>query len=277
MAAGGGNAMQDLDGYVSGNSSVSTSVSALPSRNVGPLQFTVASQQALLDWFSSINLSIKTGWAIHFANAYTVALADSDPNYAKALQSERSICVSDGMPVMWFGRKFHPELSQVWERVSGADFMRATLRTSDANGPKHFFLGSTPETLEALIARIEDEYPQADIAGFESPPFRELTNTEFDEQCERIRQSGATHVWVGLGTPKQDWEVERLASNLPVLALAVGAAFDFLAGTKKRAPKWVQDSGLEWAHRLVSEPRRLTKRYLWGNPRFVLAALRHRG
>ena len=93
------------------------------------------------------------------------------------------------------------------------------------------------------------------------------------ERDERIRASGATIVWVGLGTPKQDYEVQRLALSLPVVAVAVGAAFDFLAGTKAQAPVWVQRSGLEWAFRLASEPRRLGRRYVWGNSVFLREAV----
>ena len=88
---------------------------------------------------------------------------------------------------------------------------------------------------------------------------------------------GATIVWVGLGTPKQDWEVARLAGSVPVVAMAVGAAFDFLAGVKPQAPVWMQKSGTEWAFRFASEPKRLARRYLWGNPRFLVAASREPG
>jgi N-acetylglucosaminyldiphosphoundecaprenol N-acetyl-beta-D-mannosaminyltransferase len=91
------------------------------------------------------------------------------------------------------------------------------------------------------------------------------------ERDRRIAESGATLVWVGLGTPKQDTEVRRLADSLPITALAVGAAFDFLAGTVSQAPEWMQRSGLEWTYRLAHEPKRLGKRYLWGNSRFVLS------
>jgi N-acetylglucosaminyldiphosphoundecaprenol N-acetyl-beta-D-mannosaminyltransferase len=114
------------------------------------------------------------------------------------------------------------------------------------------------------------------VAGFDSPPFRPPSAPELADRDERIIASGATLVWVGLGTPKQDQEVRRLADSVPVTALAVGAAFDFLAGTKAQAPLWVQRSGLEWAFRLATEPRRLARRYLWGNPRFVVATVRRR-
>lgn len=104
-----------------------------------------------------------------------------------------------------------------------------------------------------------------------------MTAAERRAQDRRIRASGAQIAWVGLGTPKQDWEVARLAEELPVVAMAVGAAFDFLAGTKPQAPVWMRRTGTEWFYRLASEPRRLTKRYLWGNPRFIRAAVRNPG
>jgi N-acetylglucosaminyldiphosphoundecaprenol N-acetyl-beta-D-mannosaminyltransferase len=128
--------------------------------------------------------------------------------------------------------------------------------------------------LGALQRRIEANFPQAQIVGADSPPFHKPSASELAERDERIRQSGATMVWVGLGTPKQDYEVARLARDIPVVALAVGAAFDFLAGTTPQAPVWMQRNGLEWAYRLASEPRRLGKRYLWGNSIFIIEASR---
>ena len=112
--------------------------------------------------------------------------------------------------------------------------------------------------------------------GVESPPFHDPSPASLAERDARIRASGATLVWVGLGTPKQDHEVARLARDVGVTALAVGAAFDFLAGTVRQAPVWMQRSGTEWAFRLASDPRRLAHRYLWGNPRFVGAVVRQR-
>jgi UDP-N-acetyl-D-mannosaminuronic acid transferase (WecB/TagA/CpsF family) len=90
------------------------------------------------------------------------------------------------------------------------------------------------------------------------------------------RESQASIVWVGLGTPKQDFEARRLAQNLPVTAMAVGAAFDFIAGTVPQAPQWIQKSGLEWSYRLAREPKRLAKRYFWGNPQFIRSVIKHR-
>jgi N-acetylglucosaminyldiphosphoundecaprenol N-acetyl-beta-D-mannosaminyltransferase len=152
--------------------------------------------------------------------------------------------------------------------------MQAVLARSEL---RHYLLGGDETTLSALRDEIAQRFPRAVIVGAESPPFRPLTVLERHEQDLRVHESGAQIVWVGLGTPKQDWEAARLVAGLPVVAMAVGAAFDFIAGTKPQAPVWMQRTGTEWFYRLAREPRRLTKRYLWGNPRFLRAAARDPG
>ena len=219
------------------------------------------------------------GIPVHFANAYTVALADADPGYAALFSAADAAVFTDGMPVAWAGRRFYPDLAQEWQRVYGPDVMTGVFEASNQagpGGPRHYLLGGSEEVLGQLRAAIGRRWPQAVIAGAESPPYRPLSPDERAAQDQRIRESGAQVVWVGLGTPKQDWEVARLAAELPVVAMAVGAAFDFLAGVKPQAPVWMQRSGLEWAYRLGTEPRRLARRYLWGNPRFVVSAWRSR-
>ena len=213
------------------------------------------------------------GLAVHFCNAYHVALARQDRDLAQLLD-RGDLVLCDGVPVMWAGRRAYPALAVQWERVYGPDVMRGVFARSTADGPRHYLLGATPETLSALNARLAHEYPNARVVGMDAPPFRTPTSTELAERDARIRESGATIVWVGLGTPKQDHEVRRLAASLPVVAMAVGAAFDFLAGTKAQAPVWMQRSGLEWAFRLASEPTRLGRRYLWGNSVFAREAQR---
>ena len=239
---------------------------------IGPVEFSSGSLDSAVSRSLGIACGerVEGGIAVHFANAYTVALADKEPAFAELLS--RGVCYPDGMPVVWWGRRQYS--NQVWERVYGPDFMEAVLA---AKSPlRHYLVGGSPDTLECLLQEISTRWPAAQIVGAESPPFRELSSAELAAQDERIRASGASVVWVGLGTPKQDYEVARIASSLPVMAVAVGAAFDFIAGTKKQAPTWMQKSGTEWAFRLASEPKRLWRRYLWGNPRFVVAALRHR-
>jgi N-acetylglucosaminyldiphosphoundecaprenol N-acetyl-beta-D-mannosaminyltransferase len=234
---------------------------------IGPLYFSVISLeqtiQQILDWSLT-----KQRKSIHFANAYTIALASTDPNYASTInQSDLTCC--DGTPVVWAGNWLNTQTHiQLWQRVYGPDVMQGVL-TQSTSHHKHYLLGSTTQTLEKLTTQITRKFPNAQIVGADSPPFREPTAQELTERDQKITDSGANIVWVGLGTPKQDYEVERIKASLPVTALAVGAAFDFIAETVEQAPTWMQKSGTEWVYRWSKEPKRLAKRYLWGNPKFV--------
>jgi len=252
----------------------------MPRHRIGEVAFRVApldqAVTGLIDEAGTAAL-IGRGVAVHFANAYTIALAEQDARYSALLSHDGSAVFTDGMPVAWVGRRAWPSMAERWERVYGPDVMQAVLAGSDERGPRHYLLGGSPETLDLLLRGIALRWPLARIVGAESPPYDLPSPADLAERDARIAASGATMVWVGLGTPKQDWEAARLATSLPVVALAVGAAFDFLAGTKPQAPLWMQRSGMEWAHRLASEPRRLAHRYLWGNPRFLAAAARQPG
>jgi N-acetylglucosaminyldiphosphoundecaprenol N-acetyl-beta-D-mannosaminyltransferase len=176
----------------------------------------------------------------------------------------------DGAPVAWLMRRVGERHAR---RIAGPDLMPLVIEAGQDVGTRHFLFGSTPETLALLERQLRDRYPRAIIAGSISPPFRELTDEENAAIAGQIVASGADVVWVGLGLPKQDEWLHRTAGMFaPAVGLGVGAAFDFIAGTKPRAPKWVQGIGLEWLHRLMSEPRRLTRRYATTNTEFVARA-----
>lgn len=252
-------------------------IAQIPRRNVGPINFSVMPLVDAVNLVTNLgSQSLDKGVAVHFCNAYNVALADDDSAYAEIINSG-DLVFTDGTPVVWAGQRLHKELAPSWTRVYGPDMLTGVLAQANAStepAPRHYFLGSTPETIAALRNAIQTNWPTATIAGMESPPFRPPTEAELAERDERIRESGATCIWVGLGTPKQDFEVHRVAEALPVVALAVGAAFDFIARTKRQAPEWMQDTGTEWCYRLATEPRRLGRRYFWGNPRFVAVVCR---
>ena len=218
-------------------------------------------------------VSSSSGDHIHLVNAYSIALADKSDAYRSTLVYP-SINLPDGKPVSWasiiLGQKPHLSL------VRGPHVFRAVLDSGRSYGLRHYFLGSTPEVLLKLENELTRELPDLRIVGSHSPPFRPLSEKELLRQDDEIRASGADVVWVGLGTPKQDFEVKRLASSLPILAIAVGAAFEFAAGTKREAPEWVSEIGMEWAFRLLAEPRRLWRRYLLGNVRFLWSILKGR-
>ncbi|MFI7495684.1 WecB/TagA/CpsF family glycosyltransferase [Kocuria sp. M4R2S49] len=208
--------------------------------------------------------------AFHFINAYTVSLAASDIELKKVL-NQSTATFPDGRPLSWFARIKSPAAQQ----VRGPSMFEAVFRNGQAHGTKHFLLGSTPETLELLVEKLQGRHPEARIVGTFSPPYRLLTEEEVADQDAMIRASGADIVWVGLGTPKQDFEVQRVSRSTGIAAAAVGAAFDFSAGTKREAPAWLSPLGLEWLFRLLSEPRRLWRRYLIGNPLFLLEVLKY--
>ena len=229
-----------------------------------------AAARLVLDLASSSSAGVD----VHLCNAYTLALADTDPAY-RALLRGAAVNFPDGKSVVWATRLAHRELDLPAERVYGPDLFHDVLSLGRGPALRHYLLGSTPDVLTAMDSRLRALHPGVRLVGRDSPPFRELTAAERAAQAERIRSSGAQVVWVGLGTPKQDREVAALAAELPLVFVAVGAAFDFAAGTKRQAPRWMQRNGLEWTFRLATEPRRLWKRYLFGNARFLYAVSRN--
>jgi N-acetylglucosaminyldiphosphoundecaprenol N-acetyl-beta-D-mannosaminyltransferase len=185
----------------------------------------------------------------------------------RRIHNSADLVTPDGMSLVWLC-KLKGERSV--ERVYGPDLMLALCGRSIGRAYRHFFYGASPEVLDALIARLTARYPGLAVAGVYSPPFRPLTPQEEVEIVQRITEARPDIVWVGLSTPKQErWmadHVHRLAS--PVL-IGVGAAFDFHAGMKRQAPRWMRRNGLEWFFRLLSEPRRLYRRYLVNIPLFA--------
>lgn len=236
---------------------------------MGSIEFAVSAPSLAVGQIMSL-VRERRGAHIHLANAYTVALADSSPDYRSVL-AYPAINFPDGKPIGWTSalRRQTPVLRQ----VRGPQLFLDTFDVGRVHGVRHFLLGSTPDVLEALERELVARYPGASIVGVESPVFRPLTAEELVAQDNRIEASGADIVWVGLGTPKQDLEAKRLAGSLPVVAIAIGAAFDFAAGTISPAPAWMTAVGLEWVYRLAREPKRLWKRYVFGNARFIKAAL----
>jgi N-acetylglucosaminyldiphosphoundecaprenol N-acetyl-beta-D-mannosaminyltransferase len=207
------------------------------------------------------------GRAVHLCNAWTMALARRDVGLTEAL-NRGDLNLSDGTPLTWVGRRVG--FTHMRRRVYGPDLLLATARAGRAWGLRHYLYGSTPEVVSSLARRLADLAPGVELVGVDSPPFRRLTDHEEAELVERVHRVRPGVVWVGLGTPRQDLFVDRFRDRLGVTLVAVGAAFDFLAGTKCQAPRWIQDRGFEWAFRLATEPRRLWRRYLVGNASFLV-------
>jgi N-acetylglucosaminyldiphosphoundecaprenol N-acetyl-beta-D-mannosaminyltransferase len=210
--------------------------------------------------------------AHRLVNSYTFALADTDPAY-HALLAQSGVNLPDGKPLVTALNRLDRR-GQPFGQVRGASFFVRCLDEGRAYGVRHYFLGGSPELLESLKNAVDRRFSGVQIVGMISPPFRPLTDTERAEQDSDIKASAAHVVWVGLGTPKQDFEAQRICDTLGVTTVAVGAAFDFVAGTKPEAPEWMRRLSLEWVFRLMSEPRRLWRRYLFGNARFIKLMLR---
>jgi N-acetylglucosaminyldiphosphoundecaprenol N-acetyl-beta-D-mannosaminyltransferase len=210
------------------------------------------------------------GRAVHLCNAWTLALARRDGALTQAL-NRGDLNLPDGTPLTWIGRRVG--FNHMRRRVYGPDLMLAAVRTGRIWGLRHYLYGSTPEVVDALARRLAAITPGVQLVGAEAPPFRPLTEREEVELVERIRRVKPDVVWVGLGTPRQDLFVDRFRDRLGITLVAVGAAFDFLAGAKRQAPTWMQDCGLEWIFRLATEPRRLWRRYLIGNAMFLVGLL----
>ena len=185
----------------------------------------------------------------------------------REIHNEAGLVTPDGMPLVWVS---HLRGFKQVKRVYGPDLMLAVCNASAEHGYRHFFYGGNNGVGDMLAERLREKYPQLQVVGTYSPPFRPLTAEEDQAIVDQINQAKPDIVWVGLSTPKQElWMSSHLGRvNAPVM-IGVGAAFDFHAGLKKQAPAWMQKRGLEWLFRLVTEPRRLWKRYFLNNPSFI--------
>jgi len=183
---------------------------------------------------------------------------------------EADLVTSDGMPLVWVLRGLGIAGAS---RVYGPDLMIRVLTAAEEHGVPVGFYGGSEPGLAKLTEKMSRRFPGLRIAYTYSPPFRTLTAVEDEDSTRAIRESGARILFVGLGGAKQDYWTHTHQGRIPCVMLGVGAAFDFIAGTKPQAPRWMQQSGLEWIFRLATEPRRLWRRYLSRNPRFALLAL----
>jgi N-acetylglucosaminyldiphosphoundecaprenol N-acetyl-beta-D-mannosaminyltransferase len=186
----------------------------------------------------------------------------------RAIHNAAGLVTPDGMPLVWLLRAAgHRDAA----RVYGPDLMLLLLERSLAAGFTHFFYGAAEATLSELRHKLKARFPGLRIVGSIAPPFRPLTPAEDEEVVAAINRAGPDIVWVGLSTPKQEiWMAEHRSRLAAPVLIGVGAAFDFHAGRVRQAPRWIQRRGLEWLFRLYQEPRRLWRRYLYGNTRFVV-------
>jgi N-acetylglucosaminyldiphosphoundecaprenol N-acetyl-beta-D-mannosaminyltransferase len=221
-----------------------------------------------------------TGWIVDGRQHYVcvtgvhgVMESQRDPELL-SIHNNSGLTTPDGMPLVWASR---------WagaghvERVYGPDLMLELCALAAEKGWRSFFYGGREGVPELLASKLQARFPGLEVAGTYSPPFRSLTPEEDAAAVERINGTRPDLVWVGLSTPKQErWMAAHVGRITAPVLLGVGAAFDIHAGVLPQAPRWAQRSGLEWLYRLFREPRRLWRRYLSNNPRFVVAIARRR-
>jgi N-acetylglucosaminyldiphosphoundecaprenol N-acetyl-beta-D-mannosaminyltransferase len=192
-----------------------------------------------------------------------------DSTEFREVTNRADMVTPDGMPLVWVLKMLRVRGAS---RVYGPDLTLAVLGAAAELGLPVGFYGGSPAVLDELVRRVTARFAGLRVVYAESPPFRAPTAEEDKRTTRGIVESGARILFVGLNTPKQDWWMSAHRERVGAVMLGVGAAFDFLAGSKAQAPKWMQRSGLEWSFRLATEPRRLWRRYLKHNPRFAWLA-----
>lgn len=199
------------------------------------------------------------------SNVHTTVMAYEDKQYRK-IQNSGFMALPDGKPLSIVSKKRGFKCA---ERVTGPDLMEEIFSISEKYGYKHYFYGSTEETLKKLKNKLNEKYPGIKIEGMYSPPFRKLTKEEDEKIIASINKSCPDFIWVGLGAPKQEVWMYEHKYILNGVMVGVGAGFDYHAGNISRAPGWMQNLSLEWLYRLLQDPKRLFKRYLKTNLKFL--------
>lgn len=199
------------------------------------------------------------------SNVHTTVMAHDDKNYLK-IQLESIISLPDGKPLASSGKK---KGYKEMEKTTGTHFMQATFTDERFKNKKHYFYGNTKENLELMIKKVKEDYPNLSIVGYEPSIFRELNENDLNELIDKINKSKADFVWIGIGAPRQEILMNRLKGKTNSIMVGVGGAFNILAGLVNDAPRWMQNVGLEWFYRFIKDPKRLFKRYVVTNSKFI--------
>jgi N-acetylglucosaminyldiphosphoundecaprenol N-acetyl-beta-D-mannosaminyltransferase len=215
-------------------------------------------------------ISARTRHYVTVTGVHGVMESQHDPELMR-IHNAAGMVTPDGMPMVWISRL---RGFRHVERVYGPDLMLDVCHRSVHTGWRHYFYGGGEGVADLLAQKLQERFAGLQVAGTFCPPFRPMSDQEDAELIERINAARPDIVWVGLSTPKQEYWMARHVGRLeaPIL-IGVGAAFDFNAGIKAQAPRWMQQIGLEWFFRLASEPRRLWRRYLFNNTGFFLRLL----
>lgn len=242
------------------------------------LPIAATSYSGAVEWILKHAKKADRAYAVEAANTHVAALARTDATFGEAMRRFDLIC-PDGMPLVWALNSKLPTEDRLKDRVYGPTLMLETLKATQSQNAsfKHFLLGGKQSTLDRLTEKFALEFPDVAIVGTHSPPFGEWPENEFKTISEKISDSGANLIWVGLGCPKQELWIAKHKDQLPVgVYFGIGAAFAFHAGEVRQAPRVIQKIGMEWAYRVAMEPRRLFKRYFTYNSLFLFHFLKDR-
>lgn len=221
-----------------------------------------------MDWllrFTEDHIKELSGDYMCVSNVHTVIMAYEDRAY-QAIQNGGIMAIPDGGPLSSMGRRRGYGQMQ---RIAGPSYMEEIFKRSGEKKYRHYFLGSTKETLEKLKKALERDYPGIRIAGMCSPPFTPITEKEDREIVDEINAAEADFIWVGLGAPKQERWMANHQGRVKGFMAGIGAGMDYFAGNIRRAPQWMQRNNMEWLYRLAQEPRRLFGRYWHTNWKFI--------
>ena len=240
----------------------------IPTCNIMGVNIAAINMEWLLDYLNK-NIQDLKGDYICVSNVHTTVTSYEDSSYC-AVQNGGLMAIPDGGPLSSVGRKRgHEKMA----RTTGPSLMGEVFQISAEKGYRHYFYGSTEKTLKLLEEKLKENYPGMQIAGMYSPPFRPLTEEEDKKIIEKINETNPDFVWIGLGAPKQEKWMAAHQGQIDGLMLGVGAGFDYYAGNIDRAPEWMQKHNLEWLYRLIQDPKRLFKRYLVTNTKFIWNAM----
>ncbi|MDE7205499.1 MAG: WecB/TagA/CpsF family glycosyltransferase [Lachnospiraceae bacterium] len=218
------------------------------------------------------HINALRGSYICVSNVHTTVMSYENEHY-RMVQNSAAMALPDGAPLSKYSRMLGFRNA---ERVTGPDLMVELFRISGKKGYRHFFYGSTQQTLDDMRTALQRNFPDMVIAGMYAPPFRPLTEKEDQEVTAQINDARPDFVWVGLGAPKQEYWMYDHQGKLNAVSVGVGAGFDYMAGNIRRAPRIMQVLCLEWLYRLMQDPKRLWKRYVVTNTKFVRYILRER-
>lgn len=236
--------------------------------NILGVEIAEVDMQMLVD-FTTENIKILVNEYICVSNVHTTVMSYENEDY-RAIQNGAILAIPDGGPLSSVARKRGYKKTN---RTTGPSYMEEMFKISVQKGYRHYFYGATEETLDKLFEKLNENYPKIQIAGMYSPPFRPLTDEENKQIVNRINETNADFVWVGLGAPKQELWMAEHKGKAKGLMVGVGAGFDYFAGNISRAPIWMQKSNMEWFYRLIQEPKRLFTRYLITNTKFIWNAV----